>query len=63
MRKLDYKTVAMFIMMLRRDGIKVNFKEKTIMMDTGYFHEITKERIALLKKRNHFKVYEQLSMF
>lgn len=51
-----------WIRMLRRDGVQVDKRHRSILI-SGDLHPIHTERIQQLKLRNQFKIHQQLRLF
>lgn len=63
MKKVDSRTVSMFVRMIRKEGVVVDLKKKIIFIDKPIVCKTTIERVIVLKKRMKFKEFEQLRLF
>lgn len=59
---IDKLNEQRWIRMLRRDGVIVDKRHRSILI-SGDLHPIHAERIQELKVRNQFKIHEQLRLF
>lgn len=57
-KKLDKHTVDMYVMMIRREGIVVEYKRKVILLqkDISAYEGITMNRVYDLEERNGYTV-------